>query len=144
LTSVGGSGSSGDINVERVNITLRAETRRRLNQARYKHAVQINVSALCDAAITAELDRLERPGAGPVTIDLSEHVARVQTIAAHLRGRMESVMEDSAQGRDLPLVANSVSLNEPRPHWLRAAAVMAMLVRGGRLVVIPPERGAQD
>jgi hypothetical protein len=136
--------ASGDVNVERVNITLRAETRRRLNQARYKQAVQINVRAVCDAAISAELDRLERPGAGPFTIDRFEHIARVKAIAAHLRGQMESVLEDSARGRDLPLVGNSVGLNEARADLLRAGQVVAMLVRGGGLVVIPPERGAPD
>jgi hypothetical protein len=61
-----------------------------------------------------------------------------------VRGRMETVAEDSAQGRDLPLVANSAGQNEPRPGGLRAGAVIAMLWRGGRLVVIPPERGARD
>ena len=131
MTAMAASGSSGDVNVERVNITLRAETRRRLNRARNEQAVQINVSAVCDAAITAELDRLERPGDGPLKVDRSEHVSRVKAIAAHLRGTMESVAEDSAQGRDLPLVAYSASQNEPRFDGLRAGAVIAMLVRGG-------------
>lgn len=100
------SGSSADSSVERVNITLRAETRRRLNRARYKRAIQINVSAVCDAAITAELDRLERASAGPAIakhVEHAEHVARVRAIAARTRARAATFEEDFAEGRD-PIV----------------------------------------
>lgn len=89
------SRSSAEHTIERVNITLRTETRQRLNQARRKRAIHINVSAVCDAAITAELDRLEfvssdpRPNPG------------VAELAARIRAWMELISDDCTQGSEV-------------------------------------------
>lgn len=132
VIGVATTGPSTDGAAERINVTLRAETRRRLNQARYKQAVQINVSAVCDAAITAELDRLDRPGASPARSGPNPDVSE---LAARVRTWLERVEEDCFYGRDIPLVATN------RFDWRTAGASLAMLARDGRLVVIPPDNG---
>jgi hypothetical protein len=46
----------------RLNVTVKPATYARLQEARNKKRVEINVSELTDRAINAELDRLEKPG----------------------------------------------------------------------------------
>jgi post-segregation antitoxin (ccd killing protein) len=46
----------------RLNITIRPETYTRLQEARERPDRQINVSQVADAAINAELDRMDKPG----------------------------------------------------------------------------------
>jgi len=60
LTSI--SVESPDARAARLNITIKPETKSRLDEARTKKGIDINVSQVCDAAIAAELDRCERPG----------------------------------------------------------------------------------
>jgi hypothetical protein len=50
----------------RLNITIKPETKVRLDEARNRRGVDMNVSQVCDRAINAELDRSERPGLADV------------------------------------------------------------------------------
>jgi hypothetical protein len=93
------SGSSANRTIERVNITLRTETRRRLNHVRLKGDVHINVSAVCDAAINAALDRLELPTRDSRPGQVAN--PGVPELAARVRAWIESLAAESAQGGDL-------------------------------------------
>jgi hypothetical protein len=61
-------------------VTVRAGTYDRLQEARNRKGIEINVSAVADAAINAELDRLERPG-------VADLVARLRVESDLRRGR---------------------------------------------------------
>jgi len=66
--------------VQRLNVSVRSETYDRLRAARNMKGVEINVSAVADAAINAELDRLEKPG-------VADLVARLRVESDLRRGR---------------------------------------------------------
>jgi|SRR5580704_2092189 hypothetical protein len=51
-----------DARAVRLNITVKPETKVRLDEARNKKGIELNVSQVCDRAINAELDRCEKPG----------------------------------------------------------------------------------
>jgi hypothetical protein len=55
----------------RLNVTVKPQTKSRLDEARNRRAVEINVSQVCDRAINAELDRIERPGLADLLTRLS-------------------------------------------------------------------------
>jgi hypothetical protein len=63
----------------RLNITVKPETKSRLDQARNRRGVEINVSQVCDRAINAELDRAENPA-------LNDLVARLRVESDRRRG----------------------------------------------------------
>lgn len=63
----------------RLNITVKPETKARLDEARNKRQIEINVSQVCDGAINLELDRRERPG-------IADVVARLRVEADKRRG----------------------------------------------------------
>ncbi len=63
----------------RLNITVKPETKSRLDEARNRRRVDINVSQVCDRAINAELDRAENP-------ELSDLVARLSVESDRRRG----------------------------------------------------------
>lgn len=63
----------------RLNITVKPETKARLDAARYRTGSPINVSNVCDAAINAELDRLAKPG-------LADVIARLRVESDRRRG----------------------------------------------------------
>jgi post-segregation antitoxin (ccd killing protein) len=50
----------------RLNITVKPATYARLQEARTKRGLEINVSQVADAAINSELDRLDKPGIADV------------------------------------------------------------------------------
>src|SRR5216683_241563 len=45
---------------QRLNITVKPETKARLDDARNKRHIEINVSQVCDRALNAELDRVDQ------------------------------------------------------------------------------------
>ena len=53
---------AADRRAVRLNISIRPETKARLDDVRAETGSAINVSGVCDAAINSELDRLEKPG----------------------------------------------------------------------------------
>jgi len=65
---------------QRINVTVRPETFDRLQDARNRRGVEINVSQVADTAINAELDRLDKPG-------VADLVARLRVESDLRRGR---------------------------------------------------------
>ena len=65
---------------QRLNVTVRPETFDRLQAARNKQGIEINVSQVADAAINAELERREKPG-------VADLVARLRVESDLRRGR---------------------------------------------------------
>jgi hypothetical protein len=63
----------------RLNVTVKAATHTRLQEARNRRGMEINVSEVTDRAINAELDRLEKPG-------VSELVERLRIESDRRRG----------------------------------------------------------
>lgn len=63
----------------RLNVTVRHETKSRLDEVRNKRRIDVNVSQICDSAINAELDRLDKPG-------IADVVARLQVESDRRRG----------------------------------------------------------
>jgi hypothetical protein len=55
-------GETIDAKAVRLNITVKQETKARLDEARNKKGIDLNVSQVCDRAINSELDRSEKPG----------------------------------------------------------------------------------
>jgi hypothetical protein len=68
-----------DAKAVRLNITVKQETKARLDEARNRKGIELNVSQLCDRAINSELDRCEKPG-------LAELVARLRIESDRRRG----------------------------------------------------------
>ena len=68
-----------ELKAVRLNITVKPETKARLDDDRNKKGIEINVSQVCDAAINSALDRAEKPG-------LSDLVARLRVESDRRRG----------------------------------------------------------
>jgi hypothetical protein len=64
----------------RLNITVKPETKSRLDEARNKKRIDLNISQICDRAINAELDRADQG-------EVAEILARLKVESDRRRGR---------------------------------------------------------
>lgn len=72
----------------RLNVTVKPETKARLDDARNKRRIEINVSHVCDRAINAELDRLDQ-GAIADTVSRLRVESDRRRGAPYRRGHLE-------------------------------------------------------